>query len=135
MYEDRMTNQFTGNFAPTIDPADVIVVILGGGHGSRLFPLTKIRAKPAVSFGGKYRLIDIPITNCLKSHVNKIFILTQYNSFSLNRHIWQAYSSEIGRGGFIDVIAEIETDEIEQDNKRFASLFIPEKICRSCKCP
>lgn len=106
-----MTNNSNTNFAPTIDPSDVIVVILGGGHGSRLFPLTKIRAKPAVSFGGKYRLIDIPITNCLNSQLNKIFILTQYNSFSLNRHIWQAYSSEIGRDGFIDVIAAEQTNE------------------------
>lgn len=92
------------------DPADVLVVILGGGRGSRLFPLTKQRAKPAVCFGGKYRLIDIPITNCINSQLNRIFILTQYNSFSLNRHIWQAYSREVSRDGFIDVIAAEQTD-------------------------
>ncbi|MBN1981362.1 MAG: hypothetical protein JW795_07525 [Chitinivibrionales bacterium] len=90
--------------------SDVVVVILGGGKGTRLYPLTKQRAKPAVSFGGKYRLIDIPITNCLASQLNKIFILTQYNSFSLNRHIWQAYSREVSRDGFIDVIAAEQTD-------------------------
>lgn len=88
---------------------DVLVVILGGGQGKRLFPLTRNRAKPAVSFGGKYRLIDIPITNCLHSDFNQIFILTQFNSFSLNRHIWQSYSQEISRGGFIDVVAAEQT--------------------------
>lgn len=97
------------NDVSTIDPNDVIVMVLGGGQGSRLYPLTKNRAKPAVSFGGKYRLIDIPITNCLSSQLNKIFILTQFNSFSLNRHIWQAYSGEVGRDGFIDVIAAEQT--------------------------
>jgi glucose-1-phosphate adenylyltransferase len=84
---------------------DVMVVIMGGGKGNRLYPLTKSRAKPAVNFGGKYRLIDIPITNCLQSQFNKIFILTQYNSFSLNRHIWQTYSRAFNREGFIDIIA------------------------------
>lgn len=94
---------------PTINPEDVVVVILGGGQGSRLYPLTRGRAKPAVSFGGKYRLVDIPITNCLNSQLNKIFILTQFNSFSLNRHIWQSYGREVGRNGFIDVIAAEQT--------------------------
>ncbi len=100
-----MTNRFPENISTRINPEDVIVIILGGGQDSRLYPLTKVRAKPAVCFGGKYRLIDIPITNCLNSQLNKIFILTQHNSFSLNRHIWQSYSREVGREGFIDVIA------------------------------
>ena len=91
------------------NPSEVLVVILGGGAGSRLYPLTKMRAKPAVSFGGKYRLIDIPITNCLNSRMNQVFILTQFNSFSLNKHIWQAYSREVSRDGFIDVIAAEQT--------------------------
>lgn len=90
-------------------PNDVVVVILGGGRGNRLFPLTRKRAKPAVGFGGKYRLIDIPIANCLHSSMDKIFILTQFNSFSLNRHIWQAYSRELPRDGFIDVVAAEQT--------------------------
>jgi glucose-1-phosphate adenylyltransferase len=89
--------------------ADVLVVIMGGGRGTRLYPLTKTRAKPAVSFGGKYRLIDIPIANCLRSQLNRIFVLTQFNSFSLNRHMWQAYSRELGRDGFVDVIAAEQT--------------------------
>ncbi len=88
---------------------EILVVILGGGQGKRLYPLTANRAKPAVSFGGKYRLIDIPITNCVHSDFNQIFILTQFNSFSLNRHIWQSYSQEISRDGFIDVIAAEQT--------------------------
>ena len=71
-----------------VDPADVVVVVLGGGRGTRLYPLTRDRAKPAVPFGGKYRLIDIPLTNCLYSKFDRIFVLTQFNSFSLNRHIW-----------------------------------------------
>ncbi len=92
-----------------INPEDVVVVIMGGGQGTRLYPLTRKRAKPAVSFGGKYRLVDIPITNCLNSQLNKIFILTQFNSFSLNRHIWQSYGREVGRDGFIDVVAAEQT--------------------------
>lgn len=92
-----------------INAEEVLVVILGGGQGKRLYPLTKNRAKPAVSFGGKYRLIDIPIANCLRSHLNRIFILTQFNSFSLNRHIWQSYSGKIGSDGFIEVVAAEQT--------------------------
>ncbi|MBD3315078.1 MAG: glucose-1-phosphate adenylyltransferase [Chitinivibrionales bacterium] len=88
-----------------IYPKDIVVVILGGGKGTRLYPLTQKRAKPAVNFGGKYRLIDVPVTNCLASQLNRIFILTQFNSFSLNRHVFQAYSREITRDGFVDIIA------------------------------
>ena len=66
---------------------NVLAVILGGGAGTRLFPLTKERSKPAVPLGGKYRLIDIPVSNCINSDITKIFVLTQYNSASLNRHI------------------------------------------------
>ncbi len=88
---------------------DILVVIMGGGRGTRLYPLTKMRAKPAVSFGGKYRLIDIPIANCLRSGLQRIFVLTQFNSFSLNRHVWQSYSRELGRNGFVEVIAAEQT--------------------------
>lgn len=69
----------------------VLGVILGGGAGSRLYPLTKKRAKPAVPLGANYRLIDIPVSNCINSNVNKIYVLTQFNSASLNRHLSQAY--------------------------------------------
>jgi glucose-1-phosphate adenylyltransferase len=96
---------------PVVDPADVVAVVLGGGRGTRLFPLTKMRAKPAVSFGGKYRLIDIPLTNCIRSRVPRVFILTQFNSYSLNRHIWQTYSRQAPRDSFIDVIAAEQTAE------------------------
>ena len=68
-------------------PQDVVAVILGGGAGTRLFPLTKDRAKPAVPLAGKYRLVDIPISNCLNSELRRIFVLTQFNSSSLHRHI------------------------------------------------
>jgi len=94
-----------------LDPAHAIVVILGGGRGARLFPLTTPRAKPAVSFAGKYRLIDIPLTNCLRSWFEKIFILTQFNSFSLNRHIWQTYAHELRRDSYIDIVAAEQTED------------------------
>src|SRR5262249_30648212 len=74
---------------------DVIAVILGGGRGSRLFPLTLLRSKPAVPIGGKYRLIDIPISNCLNSELRRIFVLTQYNSESLNTHLARTYKFDI----------------------------------------
>ncbi|MCF3609190.1 glucose-1-phosphate adenylyltransferase, partial [Planktothrix agardhii 1033] len=70
----------------------VLAIILGGGAGSRLYPLTKMRAKPAVPIAGKYRLIDIPISNCINSEILKIYVLTQFNSASLNRHIARAYN-------------------------------------------
>ena len=70
---------------------EVLAVILGGGRGTRLFPLTSHRSKPAVPIGGKYRLIDIPISNCLNSHLRRIIVLTQYLSESLNKHISQTY--------------------------------------------
>ncbi len=70
----------------------VLAIILGGGKGSRLYPLTKMRAKPAVPLAGKYRLIDIPISNCINSDISKMYVLTQFNSASLNRHIAQTYN-------------------------------------------
>ena len=69
----------------------VLSIILGGGAGSRLYPLTKKRAKPAVPLGANYRLIDIPVSNCINSNITKIYTLTQFNSASLNRHLSQAY--------------------------------------------
>ncbi|MBI4445864.1 MAG: glucose-1-phosphate adenylyltransferase [Acidobacteria bacterium] len=90
---------------------DVLGIVLGGGKGTRLFPLTLVRSKPAVPLGGKYRIIDIPITNCLNSDVNKIFVLTQYNSASLNRHITQTYKFGTFSEGFVDILAAEQTPE------------------------
>jgi glucose-1-phosphate adenylyltransferase len=88
---------------------DVMAVILGGGRGTRLYPLTKMRAKPAVPIGGKYRLIDIPISNCLNSGIHKIYVLTQFLSASLHRHIYQTYKFDLFSGGFVYILAAEET--------------------------
>jgi glucose-1-phosphate adenylyltransferase len=84
---------------------NVMAVILGGGAGSRLFPLTKERSKPAVPLGGKYRLIDVPISNCINSGIMQIFILTQFNSASLNRHISRTYRFSNFSTGFVEILA------------------------------
>ncbi|HRR56137.1 MAG TPA: sugar phosphate nucleotidyltransferase, partial [Acidobacteriota bacterium] len=89
----------------------VVGVILGGGKGTRLFPLTLIRSKPAVPLGGKYRLVDIPISNCINSGINRIFVLTQYNSESLNRHITQTYRFGLFSEGFVDILAAEQTPD------------------------
>ena len=90
----------------------VMAIILGGGAGTRLYPLTKMRAKPAVPLAGKYRLIDIPISNCINSEINKIYVLTQYNSASLNRHLTMTYNLSAGFGqGFVEVLAAQQTPE------------------------
>lgn len=86
-----------------------ICLILGGGVGSRLYPLTKDRSKPAVPIGGRYRLIDIPISNCLNSGINKIFVLTQFNSASLNRHIKNSFHFDHFTNGFVDILAAEQT--------------------------
>ncbi len=88
-----------------INPRRVYTLILGGGAGSRLFPLTKNRAKPAVPFAGKYRLVDVPISNCLNSGLTHIFVLTQYSSHSLHRHIQQSYRLDFTSHGFVDILA------------------------------
>ena len=93
---------------------DVLTIVLGGGRGTRLFPLTHQRSKPAVPIGGKYRLIDIPISNCLHAGLKKIFVLTQFNSASLNRHIAQTYQLDLFSGGFVEVLAAEQTPEGEQ---------------------
>lgn len=87
----------------------VLSVILGGGRGTRLAPLTTVRSKPAVPIGGKYRLIDIPISNCLNSNIRKIYILTQFNSESLHRHINQTYKFDNFTEGFLEVLAASQT--------------------------
>ena len=88
---------------------NVIAVILGGGRGTRLFPLTRDRAKPSVPIAGKFRLVDIPISNCLHSGLEKIYVLTQFNSVSLNRHIAQAYRFDTYRRGFVQILAAQQT--------------------------
>ncbi|MCO5591646.1 hypothetical protein L7F22_045636 [Adiantum nelumboides] len=97
-----------GTEMPRVDPRSVVSIILGGGAGTRLFPLTKRRAKPAVPIGGAYRLIDVPMSNCINSGINKVFILTQFNSQSLNRHLARTYN--FGNGvnfgdGFVESTA------------------------------
>lgn len=88
---------------------NVIAVILGGGRGARLFPLTRDRAKPSVPIAGKFRLVDIPISNCLHSGLDRIYVLTQFNSVSLNRHIAQAYRFDSYRRGFVQILAAQQT--------------------------
>src|SRR5512134_1146444 len=90
---------------------DALAVILGGGRGSRLFPLTLHRSKPAVPIGGKYRLIDIPVSNCLNSDLRRIFVLTQYNSESLNKHLYQTYKFDLFSSGFVSLLAAEQTED------------------------
>ena len=91
----------------------VLSVILGGGAGTRLFPLTRHRAKPAVPLAGKYRLVDVPISNCINSGLDKIFVLTQFNSASLNGHIARAYVFDRFRDGFVTILAAEQTTASE----------------------
>jgi glucose-1-phosphate adenylyltransferase len=90
---------------------NVLAVIMGGGQGTRLYPLTKLRAKPAVPLAAKYRLIDIPISNCINSDIRKIYLLTQFNSASLHRHILQAYNFDHFSNGFVEICAAQQTLE------------------------
>ncbi|MBP7416591.1 MAG: glucose-1-phosphate adenylyltransferase [Pyrinomonadaceae bacterium] len=90
---------------------NVVAVILGGGAGSRLFPLTQERSKPAVPLGGTYRLIDVPVSNCINSQITQIFVLTQYNSASLNRHISRTYRFSSFSTGFVEVLAAEQTKD------------------------
>src|SRR5204862_2314385 len=89
--------------------SNVLSVIMGGGQGKRLFPLTKERAKPAVPLAGKYRLVDIPISNCINSDLKRIYLLTQFNSASLHRHISQSYKFDHFSGGFVEILAAEQT--------------------------
>lgn len=88
---------------------NVLSIVLGGGKGTRLYPLTKERAKPAVPFGGKYRLVDIPISNCINSGFRKIYILTQFNSASLHNHLSNTYSFDVFSKGFVEILAAEQT--------------------------
>ncbi|WP_373541860.1 glucose-1-phosphate adenylyltransferase [Chamaesiphon sp.] len=89
----------------------VLAIVLGGGAGTRLYPLTKLRAKPAVPLAGKYRLIDIPVSNCINSEIFKIYVLTQFNSASLNRHLARAYNFSGFSDGFVEVLAAQQTKD------------------------
>jgi glucose-1-phosphate adenylyltransferase len=90
---------------------EILALILGGGQGRRLFPLTQLRSKPAVPIGGQYRLIDVPISNCLHADIRRIFVLTQFNSASLNRHISQTYRMDLFSQGFVDILAAEQTPD------------------------
>jgi glucose-1-phosphate adenylyltransferase len=111
----------------------VLTLILGGGRGTRLYPLTRMRSKPAVPIGGKYRLIDIPISNCLHAGLKRIYVLTQFNSASLNRHVAQTYRLDLFSEGFVEVLAAEQTpdnanwfqgtaDAVRQASRHFESL-------------
>lgn len=88
---------------------DVLAIILGGGQGSRLYPLTAKRSKPAVPIAGKYRLVDIPLSNCINSNITRMFVLTQFNSASLNRHIKNSYNFSLFSNAFVDLLAAEQT--------------------------
>jgi glucose-1-phosphate adenylyltransferase len=93
----------------SLNTSNALCVIMGGGQGTRLFPLTKERAKPAVPLAGKYRLVDIPISNCINSGYRRIYVLTQFNSTSLHRHISQSYKFDQFTGGFVEILAAQQT--------------------------
>src|SRR5215471_12307845 len=92
---------------------NVLTLVLGGGRGARLYPLTKYRSKPAVPVAGKYRLIDIPLSNCLNSGLNRIYVLTQFNSVSLHRHIRRTYAFDQFSAGFVEILAAQQTLDTE----------------------
>jgi glucose-1-phosphate adenylyltransferase len=93
----------------SINLSNVLSIIMGGGQGTRLFPLTRERSKPAVPLGGKYRLVDIPISNCINSGLKRVYLLTQFNSASLHRHISQSYKFDHFSGGFVEILAAEQT--------------------------
>ncbi len=89
---------------------NTVALILGGGRGTRLYPLVKARSKPAVSLGGQYRMIDIPVSNCINSGFRNIYVITQFNSASLNNHIYNAYRFDSFSGGHVSILAAEQTD-------------------------
>ena len=96
---------------------------MGGGRGSRLSPLTRDRCKPAVPLAGKYRLVDIPISNCLNSGFNQIFVLSQFNTASLHRHIQESYKFDPYAGGFVDILSAEQTDKSDNWYQGTADAF------------
>ena len=121
---------------PTPKDRQVLSLILGGGRGSRLFPLTKLRAKPAVPVAGKYRLIDIPISNCINSGLQKIYVLTQFLSVSLHRHIANTYKFDMFNRGFVEVLAAMQTSDTSDwyqgtaDAVRQNAIYIGNENCQ-----
>ncbi len=99
------------DFASIHEMENVGAIVLGGGRGTRLYPLTVERAKPAVPLGGRYRLIDIPLSNCIHSRINRIYVMTQFNSTSLNRHVNNSYKFDSFSGGFVEILAAEQTPE------------------------
>lgn len=93
----------------SVNSSNILSVIMGGGQGTRLFPLTRDRSKPAVPLAGKYRLVDIPISNCINSGLKRVYLLTQFNSASLHRHISQSYKFDHFSGGFVEILAAEQT--------------------------
>ena len=91
--------------------SNTLAVVMGGGRGTRLYPLTKERCKPAVPLAGKYRLVDIPISNCLHSGINRVFLLTQFNTASLHRHIQQTYHFDTFSGGMVEILSAEQTEK------------------------
>lgn len=94
---------------PPVDPSQVLALIMGGGQGTRLFPLTLERSKPAVPLAGKYRLVDIPISNCINSGMRRIYLLTQFNSASMHRHVSGSFKFDTFSGGFVEILAAEQT--------------------------
>src|SRR5947207_6748848 len=110
MQDRQQSESLSDRFLPTEKPSlppsvteNTLAIIMGGGAGTRLFPLTKERAKPAVPLAGKYRLVDIPITNCLNGGFRQVYILTQFNSESLHRHITATYKFDNFTNSFVDI--------------------------------
>ncbi|NLH73524.1 MAG: glucose-1-phosphate adenylyltransferase [Verrucomicrobia bacterium] len=97
------------NLKPAADPRRVLAIIMGGGQGTRLFPLTRERAKPAVPLAGKYRLVDIPISNCINSGIRRIYVLTQFLSASLHRHVYGSFKFDHFSAGFVEILAAEQT--------------------------
>jgi glucose-1-phosphate adenylyltransferase len=100
---------FRPGYRDSANEDDIVAIVLGGGRGTRLYPLTSERAKPAVPMGGRYRLVDIPLSNCINAGINRIFVLTQFNSRSLHRHIMETYKFDVFSGGFVEMLAAEQT--------------------------
>src|SRR3954470_6593418 len=94
---------------------DVVAIVLGGGRGTRLHPLTQYRSKPAVPIGGGYRLVDVAVSNCIHAGLRRIFVVTQYQSESLNRHVANTYNFDSFSSGFVDILAAEQTEDGEND--------------------
>ena len=102
----------------------VLSVVMGGGQGARLFPLTLERSKPAVPLAGKYRLVDIPISNCINSRLNEVYLLTQFNSASLHRHISHSYKFDHFSRGFVEILAAEQTPKAKRKIQVPQGVFI-----------